>query len=343
MPTYIKWPAPVSGVRLEYAPEVLERLRLLAIDGLLALPKVGMAVGGFLIGSVDQGRVRVSDSLEIPCSHAVGPAFILTGAELARACALAFGDHKQQVVGWYCSRPRGELRLDPQQMALFGQICPEHWQVGLMLQPSTVQPTRALICVRSSDIEYAYGRAMDLVEYVPPVVQVPPEEVVPEILASARAEAPAPRRIEREPEVIIHEPSLPLPPPEPEYEDARPKRLYVLAALAGLVLVILLYVFRWDILDRPELILTVTEEGSQVMVRWNPDALAGIDEGSLVINDGGQLQTINLNQSTLTSGWIRSPHKSERVTVKLTAGEVSGVGAWTAPLLPAPQPTPPVR
>ena len=112
MPTYIKWPEPVGATRLEYKPEVLEQLRLLAIDGLLALPKVGIAIGGLLTGSVEQGKVQVSGAIEIPCSHANGPAFFLTGAELARASAQAFGQSEQQVVGWYCSKPRGELVLE---------------------------------------------------------------------------------------------------------------------------------------------------------------------------------------------------------------------------------------
>ena len=323
----------MGGVRLEYAPEILERLRLLSIDGLLALPRVGMAIGGLLTGSVQQGKVRVSDAIEIPCSHAIGPSFALTGAELARACALAFGESKEQVVGWYCSRPRNELALDPQQAVLFAEICPEAWQIGLLLRPSTVEATKALICVRSTETEYTYGRSMDLIEYTPPVRHAAAEMVEAEVLPpapiteSAHAAQPVPEPIAA---------AVAAPRPVDEEDPVRPKRLFVLAALAGLALLFILYAYRWDFLPRPPLQVTVLEDSGQVTIRWNPEALQGIEEGSIALNDGGQLQTIPLDQRVLTSGWYRATRKSDRVTAKLTAGEVYGLGVWTAPLPPLP-------
>ena len=343
----------MGGVRLEYAPEILERLRLLSIDGLLALPRVGMAIGGLLTGSVQQGKVRVSDAIEIPCSHAIGPSFALTGAELARACDLAFGESKEQVVGWYCSRPRNELALDPQQAVLFAEICPEAWQIGLLLRPSTVEATRALICVRSTEIEYTYGRPMDLIEYTPPVRHAPAEMVEAEVLPPPPVQgSPNTSQLSLEPVFIASIATAPIaaapvaiapvatvmeaPRQVDEEEPVRPKRLFVLAALAGLALLFILYAYRWDFLPRPPLEVTVVEDSGQVTIRWNPEALQGIEEGSIALNDGGQLQTIPLDQRVLTSGWVRATRKSDRVTAKLTAGEVYGLGAWAAPLPPLP-------
>ena len=343
----------MGGVRLEYAPEILERLRLLSIDGLLALPRVGMAIGGLLTGSVQQGKVRVSDAIEIPCSHAIGPSFALTGAELARACDLAFGESKEQVVGWYCSRPRNELALDPQQAVLFAEICPEAWQIGLLLRPSTVEATRALICVRSTEIEYTYGRPMDLIEYTPPVRHAAAEMVEAEVLLPPPVEGSAnTSQLSQEPVFTASVATVPIatvveaPRQVEDEEPVRPKRLFVLAALAGLALLFILYAYRWDFLPRPPLEVTVVEDSGQVTIRWNPEALQGIDEGSIALNDGGQLQTIPLDQRVLTSGWVRATRKSDRVTAKLTAGEVYGLGAWAAPLPPLPvvvAPPDPVR
>ena len=323
----------MGGVRLEYAPEILERLRLLSIDGLLALPRVGMAIGGLLTGSVHQGKVRVSNAIEIPCSHAIGPSFVLTGAELARACDLAFGESKEQVVGWYCSRPRNELALDPQQAVLFAEICPEAWQIGLLLRPSTIEATRALICVRSTEIEYTYGRPMDLIEYTPPVRHAAAEMVEAEVLPPPSVQISAnTSQLSLEPVFTAPVATVMEAPRQvDEEEPVRPKRLFVLAALAGLALLFILYAYRWDFLPRPPLEVTVAEDSGQVTIRWNPEALRGIEEGSIVLNDGGQLQTIPLDQRVLTSGWVRATRKSDRVTVKLTAGEVYGLGAWAAP------------
>ena len=337
MPTYIKWPEPVGATRLEYKPEVLEQLRLLAIDGLLALPKVGIAIGGLLTGSVEQGKVRVSGAIEIPCSHANGPAFFLTGAELARASAQAFGQSEQQVVGWYCSKPRGELVLEEQQAMVFSEICPEGWQIGLLIRPSTVEPTRARICTRVAGSGYIAGRPMELIEYTPPrhvAVEGLEEAVLPLAVADTQEAKPAIPVVHTPVVHTVRTPDFTTLPAFATVESgksgsSRAKRLFV-AVAAGLALVSILYAYRWDIIPRPPLAVTVTEESGQVTIRWNPQALAGIDEASIALNDGGQLQTIRLDERVLVSGWIRAQRKSDRVTAKLTAGEISGLGAWNA-------------
>ena len=343
MPTYIKWPEPVGATRLEYKPEVLEQLRLLAIDGLLALPKVGIAIGGLLTGSVEQGKVRVSGAIEIPCSHANGPAFFLTGAELARASALAFGQSQQQVVGWYCSKPRGELALEEQQALVFSEICPEIWQIGLLIRPSTVEPTRARICARITGREYIAGRPMELIEYTAPR-HLAVEGLEVEILLQAVAET-----TEAKPAIPVAQtmktPDFTTVPAfamaeSRESASSRRKRFIVMTALAGMALVSILYAYRWEIIPRPPLAVTLTEESGQVTIRWNPQALAGIEEASLALNDGGQLQTIRLDERVLVSGWVRAHRKSDRVIAKLTAGDISGLGAWTAPPRAEPARTP---
>ena len=360
MPTYIKWPAPSGGVRLEYAPELLERLRLLSIDGLLALPRVGVAIGGFLTGSMDQGKVRVSDVIEIPCSHANGPAFALTGPEIARASALAFGEGHRQVVGWYCSKPRGELALNPQLAALFREICPQPWQMGLLIRPSTVEPTRAAVCSPDGSRGYIVGSAMELKEYVPPVHHAAAEVLSPEVLPPVAESVPM---VKTEPMVtpmqeVVAEPR-PIPPPVPvrareetreesairrapararvareipirETTERTSRLVFLLAALA-VALLAFLYINRFTFLPRPPLEVTITEEAGQVTVRWNPEALQGVEEASMLINDGGQLQTLSLNRQLLSSGWVRAPRKSGRVIARLTAGDITGLTVWSAP------------
>jgi len=59
----------------------MEKIRLQARDGLMALPRVGMGVGGLLLGTRQDGVVRLVDAIEIPCSHTLGPAFNLTDEE----------------------------------------------------------------------------------------------------------------------------------------------------------------------------------------------------------------------------------------------------------------------
>jgi hypothetical protein len=348
-------------VKLEYAPEILERLRLLSIDGLLALPRVGMSIGGFLTGSVENGRVRVSDSIEIPCSHANGPGFVLTGPELARASALAFGESRQMVVGWYCSKPRGELQLDPQQSKLFSEICPDQSQIGLIIRPSTVEATRAAMCIRVGEPGYVVGQAMELMEYTAPVRHLPVQEVVSEVvppheepvarpvvspqfiapqfvtqgIAETRIPKPVPIKPEfSAPPPVVQREAPPIRTPfdhEPSQPALSPVRRYSLMAIAAMSLLTVLYLNRFSFIPRPPLEIKMSETEGQIMVQWNPEALEGIDEGTVVLNDGGQFQTIALNRQLLASGWVRSPRKSGRVTAKLTAGDVTGIGTWSTP------------
>jgi hypothetical protein len=367
LPTYIKWPAPVGVVRLEYAPEILERLRLLAIDGLLSLPRVGMAIGGLLTGSFEQGRVRVTDAVEIPCSHAISPGFLLTTAELARASAMAFGEERRQVVGWYCSKTRGELAIDEQQTKMFRELCPEPWQIGLIIKPSTVEPTRAALCSRAGAQSFTVGQPMDLVEYVPMVRALPMEEVAAsEVLPSEEkpASEPIPAAVpimvpqfvetsveaKREASPVFHPVTPPPPPPQPipqripfdRYFEldtsptARPIRLYVLLSLVLVTLLAFLYSNRFWFVSRPPLQIRLSVVGDQIDVHWNPEALEGLDEGTVTLNDGGQLQTITLDRRLLESGWVRAPRKSDRVIAKLTAGDVTGLSTWTPPDPPRP-------
>jgi hypothetical protein len=370
-------------VKLEYAPEILERLRLLSIDGLLALPRVGMSIGGFLTGSVENGRVRVSDAIEIPCSHANGPGFVLTGPELAKASSLAFGEGRRLVVGWYCSKPRGELLLDPQQSGLFSEICPEPWQIGLIIRPSTVEATRVSMCARvGGDRTYVVGQAMELVEYAAPVRHLPVDDVLPEVVsrtaelgakpefvasdvvpqhfvpgdfAEPRSAKPDPTKTDFSAPSPPTVPSPPAPFPQARHEVPpirtpfdralaqpadRPVRFYILMAIAAIVLLTVLYLNRFSFIPRPPLEIKMTETEGQILVQWNPEALEGIDEGRLVLNDGGQFETIELNKQLLASGWMRSPRKSERVTAKLTAGDITGLGSWSAPQTDSPPAVP---
>jgi len=123
------------------------------------------------------------------------------------------------------------------------------------------------------------------------------------------------------------------------------------AAAALLTLVGAAYVTRNDWLPRPPLALTSTEENGSLLVRWNPDALRGVEHASLLFNDGGQ-QTpavVPLDRSQLVAGLYVYMPKSLRVTAKLDAGETTGITAWFAeqpkpapPAAPAPSDTAPV-
>ncbi len=135
------------------ASEALAELEKAARDGLLALPRIGLSVGGLLIGKRERQSILVRKSVEIPCSYAMGPSFTLLPEELEAARDLrrrVAGDLENVLVGWYRSKTSGPLVLTDQDRALFGALCPESWQVAMLIQPLKAAPTRAVFGFRSA-------------------------------------------------------------------------------------------------------------------------------------------------------------------------------------------------
>ena len=102
----MQWPDRTLAHSISCAPGVLTSLEILAIDGLLSMPRIGLGVGGLLLGRREQGKIEVLRSVEIPCSHALGPSFILTAAEMKTPLPLPESEEggPAQIVGWYCSK-----------------------------------------------------------------------------------------------------------------------------------------------------------------------------------------------------------------------------------------------
>src|SRR5271165_3594804 len=105
MPSTLAWIDPACPVSIRYSPEAVEKIRRLAFDGLLNLPKVGLGVGGFLLGTRSASGIEILDFLPISCSHAAGPLFLPTNDEIAEA-RRALPGASQAILGCWFSRPR---------------------------------------------------------------------------------------------------------------------------------------------------------------------------------------------------------------------------------------------
>src|SRR5438105_4135728 len=128
MSTLPAWQDPGCPIPVSYSREALEQIRRLAVDGLLQLPRAGIGVGGLLLGARENGRTTILDSVAIPCSHAEGPSFRLTAAEIEDALEIVRAAGALKVVGWYCSKTRPPATLTERDLAVFGRLCPEAWQ-----------------------------------------------------------------------------------------------------------------------------------------------------------------------------------------------------------------------
>src|SRR3569623_694383 len=163
MSSSVQWPDRTLPVSISCAPGLLTSLEILAMDGLLAMPRVGLGVGGLLLGRREEGMIEVLRSVEIPCSHALGPSFLLTAAEMKALVPLPESDDDPpaRIVGWYCSRTQKHMGLTEHDHRLFDSFCPEPWQTLLLIHPAKGHPTKAAFGFRRNR-DFTAGQWLDL-------------------------------------------------------------------------------------------------------------------------------------------------------------------------------------
>src|SRR5437879_4962976 len=66
---------------IDCSTELIEQIRVEAVDGFLRLPHGGLEIAGILFGTKEGGVVRLSASRPIQCEHARGPSLILSGRD----------------------------------------------------------------------------------------------------------------------------------------------------------------------------------------------------------------------------------------------------------------------
>ncbi len=310
-----------------------------------------MGVGGLLIGEIvlTEGKageehclnVRVLGSIDIPCSHAAGPAFRLTAAEIERGrelIALAPG----RVIGWYCSKTRGAATLGEAELALHRDLFPEPGRIALMVRPSTVQSSHAVFFYADQNGQVVKGIESELDEWVgeenvpekdasrfdlrpltPESQPAPPLEPEPARPATSKVRPPTPGVSGRKP---VTTPSL-------GYSTTAPaerRRFGLIALIALLVAGVLAFLTQNFWLPRPPLKLAVSEAGGVLTIRWNAPAVRGIDSASLFVNDGGKLRTLSLDRFVLKRGFLTYEPISERVNATLSARNSKAMIGWFA-------------
>jgi hypothetical protein len=407
---------PRSPVRIEYSKGAMELIRQRAREGLMAAPRFGMGVGGLLLGVRENGRIRLLDSVAIPCSHSAGPSFNLNADEMresqklvAEASTPAISG-KADVIGWYCSKTRGDAILSESDLAFYAELFPGTSHLALVLRPSIAEPMRAAFFFRDKNGSVVKGVECDVDEWLSPLnarwTTAPPESEdaidspardeiaaapVPDAVKSAELPVELPKPAALTPVALKPEPpkiseiiqpalnvaaasrsaetrladiielsdavtvekSIPVKPatPSPHRPDVfpapdfvtlqRPRasklRLGLLSAAGILVLGGTAFLTQDVWMPKPALTLTSTELDGSLVIHWNPEALRGIDHGSMFVNDGGQAvpSVIPLDRFQLKAGLLSYTPKSKRVTAKLDAGESSAVIAWFAPVTPA--------
>jgi hypothetical protein len=352
----------------------MEQIRQRAREGLMAAPRVGMGVGGLLLGVRKGTRIRLLDSIDIPCSHSAGPAFDLTADEKreSREMIAEAGtpgvSRKVGAIGWYCSKTRDDANLNQSDLNLYNELFPAPWQVALVVRPDVVETMRAAFFFRDESGAVVKAVECEVDEWRPspaesapetktatipvepppvlskpvlsnpmpaqPVLAKPAETRLPDtgdlFSLKAAAAGPVARQISARPPASFFGLS-----PRLRRNNVRPA-LQISAALLALVAAAFMTRGFW--MPKPPLTLNSTELNGTLLIRWNPEALRGVDHASMFVNDGGQRtpSLIPLDRLQLNSGLLSYTPKSQRVTAKLDAGETSAITAWFAAATPAP-------
>ena len=151
----VTWSTPQCPFSIEYSRKALDDIRLAVVDAFFSMPRGGAEIGGVLLGRFDGRGLQILDYAPLECEHAFGPAFTLSAKDQARLTELITElSHRPgnlQPVGWYHSHTRSEICLSPEDLEIHTHFFPEHWQVALVLRPSTLHPTQAGFFFREAD------------------------------------------------------------------------------------------------------------------------------------------------------------------------------------------------
>ena len=147
------WTTPQCPFVIEYAPRVLDDIRLAVVGAFFSLPRGGAEIGGILFGSHSKGRVIIEDYEALDCEHAFGPGFTLSDRDKAKLAERLVAHRTPALlpVGWYHSHTRSEIFLSEADLEIHRQFFRQAWQVALVMKPHTFQPPRAGFFFREPD------------------------------------------------------------------------------------------------------------------------------------------------------------------------------------------------
>src|SRR5207237_536509 len=109
------------------------------IDAFLSLPRRGVEIGGFLLGTSDSnGLISIEGFEPAPCEHRYGPSYVLSDTDRSHFSELLDRlrvDSQRQVVGFYRTYTPREPALDAADQDLIRTYFPGPRNVFLLIKP----------------------------------------------------------------------------------------------------------------------------------------------------------------------------------------------------------------
>jgi hypothetical protein len=156
-PEFESWSVPQIPLMIEYAPHVLEEIRVAATDELRQLSRGGIETGGVLFGTRGASSIRITSWRPIACEHARGPAFLLSHND-RMALDRLLQNQKQEValaglhpLGWFVSHTRSSVGMLESDLKMYEHYFPWSWQTTLVLHPTREGPAEAGFFVRDAN------------------------------------------------------------------------------------------------------------------------------------------------------------------------------------------------
>ncbi len=336
------WQVPGHPVVIEYAFAVLDQVRSQAVEGLRAVPRGGLEIGGVLYGRREGNTVRIEAHRPLDCEHALGPTFLLSAKDevaLGALVAAPLSDADLQgmvAVGWYHSHTRSEICLTPQDVDVYDRHFPEPWQLALVLRPQKSGPTRAGFFFREGEAglrtESSYREfTVSPAPGFPAKPQGIPPKIAPGTAAVAEGRAARLRRpLPAQQSQVPVEPSIPDEPPR------RSGRLWKWAPAVGLLLtlaglgtgVTTYFLARKSPVGQgtPNFALRAVDVNGQLLITWDRGSrpIAEAQRGILEIGDGPRRTLVDLDRERVSNGSVTYVRQSDRVDVRMTLYAANG-------------------
>lgn len=147
------WTHPQCPFVIEYAPHVMEDIRMAVVSAFHALPHGGLEIGGILMGTSSAERVSITEFRPLACEHAFGPSFRLSESDHDRL-SVAIAEAQKAgltVVGWFHSHTRTAIFLSEADLEIHNRYFKEPQKIAVVLKPVALKPTLCGFFFREAD------------------------------------------------------------------------------------------------------------------------------------------------------------------------------------------------
>ena len=294
---------------VHYPPDLLRTLAAETVEGMAAIPRGGIEVGGVLYGNhIGNAEITIIESRRLDCEYKMGPSFTLSPKDEQRLHELIHAPEHDpglvglEAVGWFHSHTRSGIYLSDEDCTLHERFFPEPWQVALVFRPEPLKSTRAGFFFREA------GGSMRVTSSYR------------EFEVAGRKRAPTPFHVDPSPApvttALVQEDLAVAAEPAVRAEPPRSWRALWVVGVLGLIAALVGFLLLRPRLPRDtDVALRMTAARGVVFLEWNPQspAVAQAAAGQLDVEDGENPRlAIQLRPEDLRAGRVSFvPHSSQ--------------------------------